>query len=572
MISAIKEIGKLTLNDSDDITRTLDGKILSILVNTNTNEYSGIDIEDFDSGKIKQYLFKEGSSKGNVPSPFCPLTEPPKTYKKIEGWLKQCNDINADFLKDYAQLINGAFKLLVENKDDIINEITQKTKDFTKKTTKFLTIKINGKYLGEYEGFKQCLTYFEEAKRKKSANTGVCSICSLSNKEVSGKTDVFKFYTIDKHGFITGGFQEHNAWKNYPVCLECKTLLEKGKKFIENKLNFKFYGLNYFLIPRLLMGEQRVLEEIVSLLSDTTKIVALKDRVKKRITNDENEILEYISGIKDVLTINFLFLQRQRQQSVERILLLIEDVFPSRIRKIFEAKDCVDRLFDEEFNFGKIRTFFSKSDDKKRESDLNKYFLEIVDSVFKGRKLDFSFLLKFYMAVIRKEFNNDRHFTFRVKDALMNTIFFENLGLITFEEVKNMEESIFENVFRKYGNTFASPEKRGIFLLGALTQKLLNIQAYKRQGAKPFMKKLKSLKMDQKDIMGLLPDVQDKLEQYESFDTWRRLAQESSKYLLVNAGDDWKLSIDEINFYFACGMNLMEQVTNIIYPESKKEE
>ncbi|MGQ9702777.1 MAG: TM1802 family CRISPR-associated protein [bacterium] len=72
--------------------------------------------------------------------------------------------------------------------------------------------------------------------------------------------------------------------------------------------------------------------------------------------------------------------------------------------------------------------------------------------------------------------------------------------------------------------------------------------------------------------MGLLPAVQDKLEQYDSFDKWRRLAQESSKYLLVNTGDGWRLSINEINFYFACGMNLMEQVTNIIDSENKEEE
>jgi len=243
--------------------------------------------------------------------------------------------------------------------------------------------------------------YFEETKRSKSANTGVCSICSFSGKDVSGKTDVFKFYTIDKPGFITGGFKEAEAWKNYPVCLECKTFLEIGKKFIENNLNFKFYGLNYLLIPRLLLMEnQMMLEEIINILSDTKKSVALKDRIKKRITSDENEIIEYFSKENDVLTLNFLFLQRQ--QSAERILLLIEDVLPSRIRKVFDAKDYVDRLFNEEFNFGKIRTFYSKSDENKRSNDLDKYFLQIVDSVFKGRKLNFSFIVKFFMAVIRK--------------------------------------------------------------------------------------------------------------------------------------------------------------------------
>jgi len=324
------------------------------------------------------------------------------------------------------------------------------------------------------------------------------------------------------------------------------------------------------LIPRLLVGGNSVLEKILNVLSDTTKTIRLKERIKKRITNDESEILEYLSEEKDVITLNFLFLKRQ--QSAERILLLIEDVFPSRIRKIFKAKDYVDRVFnndsDKGFTFGNIRTFFSKSSEGKRVNDLNKYFLEIVDSVFIGRKLDFSFLLKFYMASIRREFINDGYFIPRVKDALMDTMFFGKLGLTSFEE-EDMEGNIFEAVFKKFGKSFGSPIKRGVFLLGTLTQLLLNKQWVDRN-AKPFMKYLKGLKLDEKDIKALLPKVQNKLEEYDSFDKGKRLiASEASKYLL-EAGEGWKMSTDEINFYFACGMNLVDDIAGIVYPKTNK--
>jgi len=145
MLSAIRNIGELTIHKEYKIDRIIDGKVSVILFDTAKNIYSGIDIEDFDSEKIKLYLFKEGASKGNVPSPFCPLTEPQKTYKKIQGWLKQCKNIKNDTYKDYAQLINGASELIVANKDAIIADLTQKTKDFPKKIGKFLTAKINGK-------------------------------------------------------------------------------------------------------------------------------------------------------------------------------------------------------------------------------------------------------------------------------------------------------------------------------------------------------------------------------------------------------------------------------------------
>ena len=574
MLSAIREIGKLTINQAYHTEKPFDGKVLVILLDTYNNEqrYSGTEIEDFDFGKINQYLFKEGASKGNVSSPFCPLTEPQKTYKKIQGWLKQCKDIKDDAFKSYAQLIDGTFEALVDSKTTIIADITNKIKDIQKKTPIFLTIKLDRKYVGEYDVFRRCLALFDEAKRKKSANTGVCSICCISDKEVSGKTDVFKFYTIDKPGFITGGFKEGDAWKNYPVCEDCKIFLENGRKFIDTKLNFKFYGLNYYLIPNLLIGNMDILQEILNVLSDTTKAVNLKDRIRKRITNDENEILEYLSEEKDILALNFLFIQNQ--QSAERILLLVEDVFPSRIRNIFNSKDYVDSIFnnysDNGFSFSTIRTFFSKSSEGKKESDLNKYFLEIVDSVLKGRRLDFSFLLKFYMMVIRKEFINDEYFNPRVKDALMDTMFFENLGLITFEEVKNMEESIFEDVFRKYGNTFASPVKRGLFLTGALTQMLLNKQARER-GSKPFMKKLKGLKMNEQDIKSLLPAIQNKFEEYNSFGKGKKLVAEEAYNYLFSSGDKWNLSVDEINFYFAGGMNLVRKIKDIIYAKGEKD-
>ncbi|URA11175.1 TIGR02556 family CRISPR-associated protein [Thermospira aquatica] len=630
MLSTIKDIGKLVADTqaANTIEENIEGKILFVNLDTvkleytgiEILEYTGIEIEDFDSDKRDYYLYKAGASKGNAPAPICPITEVEKTYKKIESWLKQCNQKIESWLKQCNQkieswlkqcnqtkdplinhavgilsqknfyalylqmslilylqmsLINHAVGILSQRREDITSVLDKKIKDLPKKKGegRFLSLKINKKYLGEYDILKNCLINLSEEKLKRSAGSGVCSLCGLSDKEVSGKTNVFKFYTIDKPGFITGGFKEALAWKNFPVCGECRALLENGKEFLKKKLNFKFYGLNYYLIPRLLIGSKEIWEEILNIMSETPKTISPEEKIKKRITNDENEILEYLSEKKDVLTLNFLFLKEE--QSAERILLLIEDVFPSRIRKIFDAKNEVDELFnknsDEKFTFGTIRTFFSKSSEGKSENDLDKYFLDIIDSVFKGKRIDFNLLVKFYMATIRREVINEGYFTFRVKDALMNIKFFENLGIITFEEVENMEESRLNSIFNRFGKSLKTPAKKGIFLLGVLTQWLLNKQ-WAERNARPFMKKLKGLRMDEKDIKALLPEVQNKLEEYDSFDQGKRLiASEASTYLL-EAGDNWKMSVDEINFYFACGMNIAEDVSDIVYPNNGKKE
>jgi len=598
MLSAIKEIGKWQRNKygKDDLNTLIrepkfegGGYVVFIKVDVDKNAFDGVEKEDYDSAKVQRYLFRGGVSQGPNPTPVANIPNVKKgkieeesrknlesqIRKTFEGKIRKWFDKYSS--KEKEDFFEKIKKILTENEDKIIEAIQNCLKNIGKKEGKLLTIKIKQnnewKYIGDFEEFKKSLKEIENQKTISiSASDKNCSICGMQKTLVSGDSSVFKFYTIDKPGFITGGFDENIAWKNFPVCPDCKLELEEGRKFIENNLVFEFYGLRYFLIPKLLLSSMDVKTEIIDILLDSKRIVSLKDRVKKRITSDNNEILGILADEKDVLTINFLFLRKE--QNAERILLLIEDVFPSRIKKIFNAKDYVDKVFnndsDRGFTFGAIRNFFYKSSEGKKESDLNKYFLEIINNIFKGRCLDFDFLLKFFMATIRKEFINDGYFMPRVKDALMDTMFLENLGLISFEE-EAMQENIFETVFEKFGKSFESPIKRGVFLLGTLTQLLLKKQ-WADRNAKPFMKYLKGFKLDEKDIKALLPKVQNKLEEYGAFDKGKRLiASEASKYLL-EAGEGWKMSTDEINFYFACGMNLVDDIEGVVYRKTNEKE
>lgn len=582
MLSAIKDIGKITFSKPKEEPDYKEAKILSINIDVDNSSnlfvYQGVELEDFQSALANLYLFKKRASKGNSPAPFSPLTEADKTLKKIIIWINQCRkaiekeEIRAD--NDVKKTIIGVFQILEAERESISKDISKKIDIIPKKTKRFLTLKINGRYLGEYEIFIKCYDHFAEERRKKSLNIGVCSICAEPDKEVSGKTDVFKFYTIDKPGFITGGFNAEDAWKNYPVCKECSQYLESGRDYIEKNLNFKFYGFNYLLIPRLLLHDSYELEKILNLFAESKKEISLRRKTVKRITDDDQEILETLTELGDLLTLNFLFLQIQ--QSAERILLLIEDVFPSRIKRIFEAKTKIDEIFDDgrglQFTFGIIRTFFSKSDNKKKTNDLDKYFLDIVRNIFTGAKLDKSFLIKFFMPVIRRDLLKEDYPISSAKKALMILMFLDFLGIISFEEGNSMGNGEFHTFFERYGKAFAHPAKRGIFLTGVLTQHLLKIQWATRNAKPPFLKKLKGLKMDEYDIRALLPQVQNKLEEYDSFRRKERLiASEASKYLL-EAGEGWKMSNDEINFYFACGLNLAEEIENIIKTDESTKE
>jgi len=563
MLSSVAKIGKLV----GDVKKKIEGYLFTIVLD-HSNLFKDVDIEQLQIEKISRYLYKERESKGNKPAPIAPINikQPEKTFKKIKSWIDICLKL-PDLTDDEKRLIKSISGALEKDKQKIVDSIKNKTGEFSKKETKFLTIKFEDgqKYLGDYEVFKKASKHFSLQKTQKfSAESKACSICGEIKDNVSARTFVYNFDTDDKPGFISE-FNKQNFWKNIPVCQECRELLKRGREFIDSRLTFKFYGLKYQLIPKILLDENEIIREVIDILSDSQRVISLKERTIKRITDDENEILEYLSEKGDVISLNFLFLQTK--QSAERILLLIEDVLPSRIRKIFEMKEIVDSTYIEDFNFGRIRIFFSKSDDDKKSSDLDKYFLEIVDSVFKGKRLDFFFLTKFFMRTVRKEFLKDGYYLLRIKDAMMCTNFFEKLGLINFEE-EEMEKSIFEEVFLKYSKSLTTPAKRGIFLLGALTQMLLNKQ-YSDRNSKPFMKKLKSLKMDEKDIKSLLPEVQNKFEEYEIFDKGKKvIAKEASGYFLA-AGDNWKMSVDEINFYFVCGMNLSDEIKKVVYSNSE---
>ena len=248
----------------------------------------------------------------------------------------------------------------------------------------------------------------------------------------------------------------------------------------------------------------------------------------------------------------------KKENSAERILLLIEDVLPSRIHKIFDVKAKVDELFGLDYNFGKLVKFLNEFD---------KTLLEVVDKIFREGKIDFKNLLQIFNRKIRDEFLKGNNFSYTVIDALMNVRFLEELWLIN-TEVKTMEESKFEKVYKKVGKSLNTPAKRGVFLLGALTQMLLNIQSQERNST-PFFKNLKGLKMNEEDIKGLLPKVINKLMEYDRFDRSKKeLAEEIAKNLLSQ--EKFGLSIDEINFYFASGMALYKEVADVVYKNEKE--
>jgi len=625
MIEAIKEIGEYALKkegknignpidmveilidnpESNPKNRSYKYILLILLEKANGGyEYKGIDIEEYDSRKLDKYLYKQGSSNGPDITPTSRITRVKEdggkktTFEvKLLSWFKQYNKSVTDKNINFLVKIGNCLR---ENKEKIIKDLKEKFEAINKKEKAVLTLKIDGNYLGDYDIFKKIL--LEKSKEKfyskygkiSKAENKICYVCKEKKAEVYGFASTYSFYTVDKPGFISGGFQQKDAWKNYPVCLNCALKLEAGKKYMKENLNFNFYGFNYHLIPKFITKTSyENKEDIFNLIEDWhDPKFREKAKIIKRITDDEEEIFDLMSKQSNYLNFNFMFYEAPKgyDGAVFNILLYIEDVLPSRLRELFDVKKEVDRinifkncLVDKnqnkkgekplEFNFGILRTFFPR---ESNEGTYDKYFLEITNRIFVAKPINYNFIIRFVIQKIRDEFTGDYPTKISTLKGFMLLNYLNKLGVLKNIRCKGVikmsEKGMWENelgkeeidrkvddFFERFSDFFENDAKKAVFLEGALAQFLLNIQRLPEirnaePGKEPFRSRLKGLRLDEKQIKKLLPEIQNKLEEYGK-NYYRELESKISKYF-VSAGNGWGLTNDEISFYFVLGMNL----------------
>ncbi|WP_255516130.1 TIGR02556 family CRISPR-associated protein [Geobacillus sp. C56-T2] len=571
LIEAISQIGKIVLEKQGEgsvVDQLVEnpGYPACVLVAVRADEegnvvWEGCEIEECGSD-YKKYLFRSGSSRGTNYSPTAKITTIENTYEqKVIGWFRTVTR------KMDHPVLRAIEQLLVQKKEAILQELREKLSLSADRS--LISLKMNGSYLYDCEPFRDAFLHLvHEKDMELSARDQVCAICGERKDTVIGKLSVFRFYTLDKPGFITGGFDEAKAWRNYPVCLSCKAHIEEGRKFVESHLHYRFYGFSYFVIPTLLIPAGKdVLDELLQYLTDGKKDIRVHQEQADSFMTTEEDLLGLMQDYDNSLSLQLLFLQKI--QSAERILLLIEDVLPSRISELFQAKKATESLLyregDHPFHFGFLRTFF-------RPGVYDKYFLQVVEYVFQKKPLSISFFAPFFMEQLRADFYDyeagDWSFVNKTRQALAVVLFLEQAGVLVRKGEKAVQGK-FAQLFDAYGGQLESPEKQAVFLLGALTQMLLDIQQQKR-GSKPFVKQLMGLKMDEKAIKGLLPKVIGKLEEYESYYASHRQLAEEISHLFLSSSPSWKLSVDELNFYFACGMNLSWKVKEIVANKEEK--
>ena len=98
--------------------------------------------------------------------------------------------------------------------------------------------------------------------------------------------------------------------------------------------------MRYYFIPKL--SDTKLYNDILeTLLSYKNQKLTRENAVN--LTNDENELFQFIKKQNENLSFDLFFYKKEK--AALRILTVIEDVIPSRIRKLLDVKNELDKIF-----------------------------------------------------------------------------------------------------------------------------------------------------------------------------------------------------------------------------------
>ena len=622
-MEAIKSIGSIkykavTSNDKlldifteDANARGKYNKVLEIRLKYSDYNltFDKINKREYDSKLKFKYLYRAGSPNGTDITPTSKITTPEKTYPKkvVAGikdgidYLKNKSEGGENYIFDEIKLLNKIYNLLKDNKE-ILEEINKKFSETpTKERYYLLTIVIESNddeiYVGDFQVYKNRIRevpiekfYYSKTNNKNSKSEDKnCSMCH-KKKEVFGLASPFTFYTIDKPGYICGGFDYEKSWRNYPLCRDCAVKLELGKLYLDENLLLSFYGRRFYLIPKLMYNNQ--LEEILHKYERIFK--KEQDKSGDNMLNSEdkleNKIFRILGNEDNNMTFDLMFIEENN--SALNIVLNIEDVYPSTFKKLYSTwKDIESMNFFNEYyylaNFSYLNILFTSKTH-------NRYFLDIVDKIIGSEKIEYNFLISFINTKLKEAFikeekdefvkGEDNYFTATLRAYIFIYYLykiekFKDKGT---EGVKNMEreswnieefnskKEVFEDFFNSNKTFFNIDSKKAVFMVGYLSKKLINIQAKKEGGRKPFIDQLKGINLSKKDICRLLPKIQNKFMEYKK-EYYNDELSYAAEYLIdSNKLND--LSNLDIPFYFSMGMNMAKKFNLIKKEEEEQDE
>lgn len=319
---------------------------------------SKIDIAEFGSGndderiKKRRYLYRAPVG-ANVKWRFSPIYKLGKgcanakdaLLGKGDSWRK---DTESRFYKLYNSTLyafekEGAFsegsvdkimECLKENVERIAELWNDRRSSYL---LIFSPISEDGHFMYPLD-VKAYLSYFRSRLKEQGAGGGgssqngsvgekLCALCRSQTSETVNLDKIFAFATFDKENFLPGiKASDKSKGKMFPICQDCYKALSGGKACIDEKYSDSksIYGVNIYVVPELIMGNANM----------GHAVQFNEDFLSKGLSNEEY-LSKRIMKMDDSVVLHFVFWEKNQAQ--ERLLLMVEDVPPSRLKHIEET-------------------------------------------------------------------------------------------------------------------------------------------------------------------------------------------------------------------------------------------
>ncbi len=584
-----------------------------------------LDIENASESNVFRLAYRKGSARGGDVTFTTKMGDVEKKFNtfypgqvdKILGFAKERN------LQEDVAILSAMKACLMEDSANIKSQLQTVFDGFEKEDQQgsafsvCFETKAGRTYLEDLSVMRETITYSAtEGKSNKyntfsEGNDEYCSICLEVADKLHGFGSPLKFSTVDKMGFVSGFFKQKNNWKNYPICPSCARSFELGQLHVFRELRKYFYGRPYFMIPSLLMGDnKKYLTKALKILRELDVSYAKAELVISHEAFLMKKLGE-LADDKDQLLFTMLFYEENQTTKALKVKLHLENIRTTRFRFLFsEAMNLQKRTsslnpYAENskpilFAYSWVRTFFDK------------HFLEVTESVFRAKPISEKFfyaqvmqkIRTVYLAtglekVLKYNFKYYTHYTSKeiktqtsiVYMALMTWSYFNRIGLIGDEkDISNMKEELTKDTDTEVSTGFdvqllkafigehtdlfagnRGSERSGVFTLGVLVRQVFNQQARNLDGATPFEKKLFGYNLDARKLRLIYSDALEKLGRYASIHAYKELkAYMHDLYFPINEKLN-QIPNDELSFYFVAGLEYGNRFRSVKTIEDDKD-
>ena len=523
-----------------------------------------------------------------------------ETRKSIDDILRRKLDW---FSKGSIITDNNLLAMLGKNSrvilESIIKEMEKESKqihsDFLKKVKNIepeemlVTVKlVRGSkeyHIGEFPDFVEI---FKRASiRTKQSGMATCSVCNKRGDMAKFSHPALPFVTLDKPSYIPYGDPEQ-AFKVFPLCVDCYTDLRNGTKFVEQNLDYSVSSIqgrkgevNFWLIP--------VIENpglTMSFMRDLGKSGT-------RVAGKGSAQLLYLSNLRDMcstmgvitalaaedfdsrdsyMTFAALFYTKDKQGHM-RLISRSEGIYPKRLRYVTCIKQTVDSMYPftvvgTRFGFPLLRECLAspRAGSRSVSEGWYKDLASTLGDIFTGRPLNkqlvYQAAIRRIQDVVRKQTN---------LSVIMDTSF-KALSLIEYvehldpseteekasmdisrESVKNDAVLQVKSFLDTHSKLLMNETLRAVCAAGIATGILLEVQKTTRKSM-PFWGRLNRLDMDIERIRQLFPEILNKLHEYD-FHTYDELLAYLGSQEISGLNLQQDPPKDLINLAFAVGIS-----------------